>query len=100
MKTKLTNWDASEYLDNPEMIQEYINAALEENDPDLLRLALGDVAKAQGMTEIAKKAHVSRQNLYKAFSDNGHPKLDTIQKVIGAMGLKLKVEVQSQIGRQ
>ncbi|SHE22071.1 addiction module antidote protein [methanotrophic endosymbiont of Bathymodiolus puteoserpentis (Logatchev)] len=92
MSTEITNFDIEEYLDTPEMVLEYINAAIEENDQDLLRIALGDVAKAQGMTEIAKKAHVSRQNLYKAFSDNGNPTLETINKVLGALGLKLKVE--------
>jgi len=90
---ELTSWTIGEYLDTPEMIREYINVAIEENDPNLLRIALGDVAKAQGMTEIAKKAHVSRQNLYKAFSSGGNPTLDTINKVVGALGLKLKVEV-------
>jgi probable addiction module antidote protein len=90
---EITGWDIGEYLDTPEMIREYINVAIEENDPNLLRIALGDVAKAQGMTEISKKAHVSRQNLYKAFSSSGNPTLDTINKVVGALGLKLKVEV-------
>jgi len=93
MTTDITDLDISEYLDSPEMIQEYINAAIEEGDADLLRLVLGDVAKAQGMTEIAKKSNLSRQNLYKAFSANGSPKLDTVQKVLQSLGLKLKVEV-------
>lgn len=83
----------SDYLDNPEMIQEYLNAAIEDNDPELLRLALGDIAKAQGMTAIAKKANLSRQNLYKVFAENSNPKFETIQKVVAALGLKLKVEV-------
>jgi len=92
MKTEISSWDASEYLDSPEMIKEYINAAIEEGNPDLLQAALGDVAKAQGMTDIAKKANVSRQNLYKIFSIGSQPRLDTIQKVIHSLGLKLKVE--------
>jgi len=92
MSTKITSFDIGEYLGTPEMVIEYINAAIDENDQDLLRVALGDVAKAQGMTEIAKKAHVSRQNLYKAFSSSGNPTLETINKVLGALGLKLKVE--------
>lgn len=92
MKTEISNWDASEFLDSPEMIKEYINAAIEDGNPGLLQAALGDVAKAQGMTEIAKKANVSRQNLYKTFSSDRQPRLDTIQKVIHSLGLKLKVE--------
>jgi probable addiction module antidote protein len=92
MKTETSDWDASEYLDSPEMIKEYINAAIEEGNPELLQAALGDIAKAKGMTDIAKKAKVSRQNLYKTFSAGNHPRLDTIQKVIHSLGLKLKVE--------
>ncbi len=93
MVTEVMDLDISEYLDSPEMIQEYINAAIETGDSDLLRLALGDVAKAKGMTDIAKTTNLSRQNLYKAFSSDGSPKLDTVQKVLHALGLRLKVEI-------
>lgn len=87
MKTEISDWDASEYLDSPEIIKEYINAAIEEGNPELLQAALGDVAKAQGMTDIAKKTNVSRQKLYKTFSiDSNNPKPDTIQKVIYSLG--------------
>ncbi len=92
MKTEISNWDASQYLDSPEMIKEYINAAIEEGNPTLLQAALGDIAKAQGMTDVAKKANVSRQNLYKTFAAESHPRLDTIQKVMHSLGLKLKVD--------
>jgi len=92
MKTEISSWDASEYLDSPEMIKEYINLAIEDGSPELLQAALGDIAKAKGMTDIANKANVSRQNLYKIFSIGSHPRLDTIQKVIHSLGLKLKIE--------
>ena len=92
MTTKTSPFDMSEYLDSPEMITEYIKAAIEDGNSELLRLALGDVAKAQGMTAIAEKAHINRQNLYKAFSENSNPKWETINKVVHAMGLKLTVE--------
>ena len=92
MPIKTSPFDISEYLDTPEMITEYIKAAIEDGEPDLLRLALGDVAKAQGMTAMAEKAHINRQNLYKAFSENSNPKWDTINKVVHALGLKLTVE--------
>jgi len=82
----------SEYLDNPEMITEYIKAAVEDGDSELLRLALGDVAKAHGMAAIAEKAHINRQNLYKAFSENSNPTWETINKVVRSIGLKLTVE--------
>jgi len=92
MTTKTSPFDMSEYLDSPEMITEYIKAAVEDGDSELLRLALGDVAKAQGMAVIAEKAHINRQNLYKAFSGNSKPTWETINKVVHAIGLKLTVE--------
>jgi probable addiction module antidote protein len=92
MTTKTSPFDMSEYLDSPEMITEYLKAAVEDGDPELLRLALGDIAKAQGMTAIAKKAHINRQNLYKAFSENSNPTWETVNKVVHAIGLKLTVE--------
>jgi len=63
--------------------------SLEEGDTDLLMVAIGNVAKAKGMTEIAQKADLNRQNLYKALSGNGAPKFDTVVKVLQAFGLKL-----------
>ena len=92
MKTTVTEWDTSEYLDSPEMIREYLIATLEDGDADALKIALGNIAKAQGMGKIADKAKLNRQNLYKALSPNGSPKLDTIVKVLQAFNLKLTVE--------
>jgi probable addiction module antidote protein len=91
MKVTTRKWDTSEHLDSPEMIREYLAAALEQGDSELLIEALGNVAKAQGMSEIARKTHLSRQNLYKALSAGSSPKFDTIQKVIEALGCKLAV---------
>jgi probable addiction module antidote protein len=91
MKVTTRKWDTSEHLDSPEMIREYLAAALEQGDSELLIEALGNVAKAQGMSEIARKTHLSRQNLYKALSPGSSPKFDTIQKVIEALGCKLAV---------
>jgi probable addiction module antidote protein len=91
MKVTTRKWDTSEHLDSPEMIREYLAAALEQGDSALLIEALGNVAKAQGMSEIARKTHLSRQNLYKALAAGSSPKFDTIQKVIEALGCKLAV---------
>jgi probable addiction module antidote protein len=91
MTLKTTTWDASEHLDSAQMIKEYIQAAIEENDPALLRLALADVAKAKGMSTIAEQAQLNRQNLYKSLSAKGNPSFDTINKVMHALGLKLQV---------
>lgn len=91
MKVTTRKWDTSEHLDSPEMIREYLAAALEQGDSELLIEALGNVAKAQGMSEIARKTHLSRQNLYKGLAPGSSPKFDTIQKVIVALGCKLAV---------
>jgi probable addiction module antidote protein len=91
MKVTTKKWDASEYLDSPGMIHEYLNVALEEGDSELLMVAIGNVAKAKGMSEIARKTNLSRQNLYKALSPGSAPKFDTVKKVIEALGCKLAV---------
>ena len=91
MKVTTKKWDSSEYLDSPEMIHEYLKAAFEQGDDELLIAAIGNVAKAQGMTEIARKTNLSRQNLYKALAPNSSPKFETVKKVIEALGCKLAI---------
>ena len=91
MKVTTKKWDASEYLDSPEMIQEYLQAAFAEGDSELLLAAIGNVAKARGMSEIARKTNLSRQNLYKALAPNSSPKFETVKKVIEALGCKLAI---------
>ena len=91
MKPTTKKWNTSEYLDSPEMILEYLNAAIEDGDEELLHVALGNIAKAVGMTLIAKKTNLSRQNLYKALSGKSSPKFDTIKKVIEALRCKLTI---------
>lgn len=85
-------WDVTEYLDSPEMIAAYLDAAMEENDAAFLAKAVGDVARAMGMSALADKAGLKRESLYKALSEKGNPTLDTLTKVFGAMGLRLTVE--------
>jgi probable addiction module antidote protein len=91
MKVTTKKWDASEYLDSPEMIHEYLKAAFEEGDSELLMVAIGNVAKAKGMSEIARATNLSRQNLYKALAPGGTPKFETVKKVVEALGCKLSV---------
>lgn len=90
MSSKTTRWDASEYLDSEEAIAAYVTAALEENDIHLITAALGDVARARGMTRMAKEAGVTREALYKALSASGDPKLSTVLGVMRALGVELK----------
>ncbi|MGD0293146.1 MAG: addiction module antidote protein [Terracidiphilus sp.] len=89
MALKTTLWDAAEYLDNPKAIAEYLEAAFEDGDPALIAAALGDVARAMGMTQLAGKAGVTREALYKALSPTGDPRLSTFLGVMKALGIKL-----------
>ena len=88
-KLRTTKWDASEYLKSEEDIAHYIAAAFEDGNPDLIALAIGNVAKARGMTEIARKAGVSRENLYRSFKKGGDPRLTTLLGVMHSLGVKL-----------
>jgi probable addiction module antidote protein len=85
---KLVAFDASRYLDNDEAIAEYMTAVLEENDTDLLILALADVARAKGMAQVAKDAGLGRESLYKALSPGAKPRFETVMKVARALGVK------------
>ncbi len=91
MKTELTAFDASCYLDSDEMIAEYLSAAAEEDDADLLLKALGDVAKARGMARAAKDAGLGRESLYKALAPGAHPRFATIVAILRALGVQLAI---------
>ncbi len=85
-------FDAANYLDSPKAIAGYLSAALEEDDPDALIDALGTVARARGMSEIAEASGLGRESLYKALRAEAHPRFETVQRVIAALGLRLSVE--------
>lgn len=91
MALETTKWDAADYLDSPEMIAAYIDAALEDGDPAVIAAALGDVARAKGMSKIAKETGVTREGLYKALSADGDPRLTTFLGVIKSLGLHITV---------
>ncbi len=88
-KEKTKAWNAAEFLRSEEDMAAYLEAALEENDPSLVAAALGDIARAKGMAQIAKKTGLGRESLYKALSPEGNPEFRTIMKVIKALGLQL-----------
>ena len=88
-KTATTLWDPAEHLKTEQDMAEYLEAALEEEDPALIAAALGDIARAKGMTHIAREAGLGRESLYKALSPTGNPEFATILKVISALGLQL-----------
>lgn len=86
-----TKFDVADYLDSNEMITEYLNEILENGNENDLVKAIGNVAKAIGMTKIAEKAGLSRPSLYKALSDGSKPQFSTIMKVLKAVGGQVKL---------
>lgn len=87
--TKTTRFDAADYLDTEERQVAYITAALETGDADFVRDALGLVARARGMGEIAKNAGLNRESLYKALGETGNPEFGTVMRIVRALGLTL-----------
>ena len=90
--TKLLPFDAARYLNDDAAIAEYITAVLETGDADLLLLALGDVARARGMAQVAKDSGLGRESLYKALAPGAKPRFDTVLKVARALGVRLTAQ--------
>jgi probable addiction module antidote protein len=92
MPLETSKWDVTEYLDSEEAIFAYIEAAFEDGDTAVITHALGNVARARGMTSIAKEAGVTREALYKALTEKGDPKLSTFLGVLKALGISLSAK--------
>lgn len=90
MKVKTTVWDAAEHLKTKKDMADYLACAFEEGDPALIAAALGDIARAQGMSKVARSTGLGRESLYKTLSREGNPQLKTVLKVFSSVGLKLK----------
>ena len=88
-KTITIPWDPVDHLKTEEDMAAYLEAALEERDPALIAAALGDIARAKGMSQVAREAGLGRESLYKALSPTGNPEFGTILKVVTALGLQL-----------
>jgi probable addiction module antidote protein len=88
-KTKTRLWDPVDHLETEEDQLLYLEAAFQEGDAALIAAALGDIARARGMTEVARRTGLGRESLYKALSMNGNPQLDTVLRVMDALGLRL-----------
>ncbi len=86
--TALTKWDPAENLNTDEDIAAYLTAALEEGDAKLVAAALGDIARAKGMSKVARDSGLAREALYRALSEEGNPALDTVMRVSKALGFK------------
>lgn len=87
--SELTEFDAAEYLNDDEDIAAYLTAVLEENDPAMLAAALGDIARARGMSQVSKDAGITREALYKALRPGSEPRFETISRVCAALGVRL-----------
>jgi probable addiction module antidote protein len=96
MTTRFARFDPADYLDELDVIAEYLTAAAEDSDPDIFIAALGDVARARGMTQISTQSGLGRESLYKALTAGAHPRFETINAVLQALGLKLAVVAHEQ----
>jgi probable addiction module antidote protein len=93
-RTKTRPWDAADHLKSDEDMAAYLEAALEEGDPALVAAVLGEIARAKGMTEIARETGLGRESLYKALSPEGNPEFSTVLKVVKALGLRLRAAAE------
>jgi probable addiction module antidote protein len=89
MKKNVAAFDAADHLDNDEVIAEYLNAALEDENPDVFLRAIANVAKARGMSKLAADSGLGRESLYKALAPGAKPRYDTVLKLIKALGVEL-----------
>jgi probable addiction module antidote protein len=92
MITKTKTFDVAEFLEDEETIADYLNMALEDPNPEMFLLAVRNIARARGMTQLARDTGLGRESLYKALSEGAKPRYDTILKVVRALGVKLLAE--------
>ncbi|MGD0310285.1 MAG: addiction module antidote protein [Acidobacteriota bacterium] len=86
---KTTKWDVVDYLKTDQNMADYLEAAMEDGHPAVIATAIGNIARAKGMTQVARKTGIGRVGLYKALSPNGNPEFATVLKVLKALGIKL-----------
>jgi probable addiction module antidote protein len=92
-KVRTYKWDPARHLKTDKERAAYLEVALEDGNPGLVTAVLGDIARSKGMTRVARKAGLGRESLYKSLSKDGNPKLDTVLKIVHALGLKFSVTV-------
>ena len=93
-KPKLAPFDAAEYLDNEEVIAEYLDLALKDPDPDIFVMAVANVAKARGLSRVAKESGLGRESLYKALTPGSKVRYETVRKLLDSLGVKLTVTAE------
>lgn len=91
MKPILKEWKIEDHLKTPEERKAFLEAALEENDPEFFAIALGDIARAEGISRVAQRSKIRRENLYRAFSRGGNPTISTIMKALRALNMRLTI---------
>jgi probable addiction module antidote protein len=94
-KTKISTFDAAEYLDTPELVAEFLNEAFETNDPVYITKAVGVAARAKGMTSVSRESGLSRESLYRSLSGDSNPEFGTIVHVLDAMGIQLRARAKA-----
>jgi probable addiction module antidote protein len=92
MMIEFERFDAAAYLDNEDVIAEYVTAALEDPNPEVFLAAVADVARARGMTQLARETGLGRESLYKALAPGAKPRYDTVLKLLHGLGVKLTAE--------
>lgn len=95
-KTPTTIWDPATHFSTADDVAAYLEAALQDGDPQLVAAALGDIARAKGMSQVARDAGLGRESLYKSLSSSGNPELATVLKIISALGLELHVTAAAE----
>jgi probable addiction module antidote protein len=88
-------YDSADYIDSPEAAAAFLEAALEDGDPQVIAATLGDIARSKGMAMIAERTGLAREALYKSLSNEGNPRLTTLLGVLKAMGLRLSITVDT-----
>lgn len=99
MRTKFREFDIANYLQTEEDIAGFLNAVMEENDPEFLQVALGDIARARGMMELSRQTGLSREHLYRALSKDGNPRIKTVEKILDALGVEMVFRKKSSEGK-
>ena len=99
MALETTAWDPADHLDGPVAELAYLEAALEDGTPELIAAAIGDIARARGMSDTARRAGLSRETMYKAFGAGGNPTLSTMLSVLKALGISLKAQPAEEESR-
>lgn len=99
MRTKFREFDIANYLQTEEDIAGFLNAVMEENDPEFLQVALGDIARARGMMELSRQTGLSREHLYRALSKDGNPRIKTVEKILDALGVEMVFRKKSPKGK-